>query len=173
MGGKIGLESQPGQGTVFRFSVPLRRVTAEQPMPASAVNTLAIKEQAARPQLAHVLVAEDNQVNQQVARLMLEQLGCQVKIVEDGATAVAALEAQHYDLVFMDCQMPVMDGYEATLEIRRREHTSQRPRTPIIALTANVLIDNVRRCQEVGMDEYLSKPISKQDLADKIQRWAS
>jgi CheY-like chemotaxis protein/HPt (histidine-containing phosphotransfer) domain-containing protein len=117
---------------------------------------------------AHVLVAEDNPVNQEVARGMLEALGCQVEIVPSGADAVMAAAAGRYGMIFMDCQMPDMDGFEATRRIRASESSG---RIPIIALTANAIAGDRERCLESGMDDYLAKPISQQQLADVMRQY--
>ena len=113
-----------------------------------------------------VLVAEDNVVNQMVIEAMLETLGCEVRIAEDGAEALEALEADAFDLVFMDCQMPVVDGLDATREARRRGH-----RLPIVAATANAMAGDRERCFEAGMDDYLSKPFTNASVADVLARW--
>ncbi|HMF74097.1 MAG TPA: ATP-binding protein, partial [Bryobacteraceae bacterium] len=116
-----------------------------------------------------VLVAEDNNVNQVIARLLLEKLGCHVDMVENGIDACLAVERNQYELVFMDCQMPKMDGFDATRRIRQLE--TGKHRTPIIALTAGVLKEERDRCYAAGMDDFLSKPVSKKDLSITLERW--
>jgi signal transduction histidine kinase/DNA-binding response OmpR family regulator len=118
-----------------------------------------------------VLLAEDNPVNQEVERLMLESLGCRVDVAEDGRAVLEALRSRSYDLVLMDCQMPNLDGFEATAAIRDRERASGGPRLPVIALTANALTGDRERCLAAGMDDYLKKPLKKHDLAAAIRRW--
>lgn len=106
----------------------------------------------------HVLLAEDNLVNQEVARRMLEQIGCRVDVVDNGRDAIWAARRSDHDLILMDCRMPEVDGYEATRQIRERERESGLPRTPIIAVTANVLAADRQVCIEAGMDDHLGKP---------------
>lgn len=115
---------------------------------------------------AQILLVEDNPVNQQVARSMLGQLGCHVVVANNGHEAVAAFQREASDAILMDCQMPELDGYEATRRIRQLEHGENSRRTPIIALTANALSGDRERCIAAGMDDYLSKPFSLADVED-------
>lgn len=116
-----------------------------------------------------VLIVEDAPTNQQVAGLMLKRLGCDVDISDNGHTALSAIENNNYDIVFMDCQMPVMDGYEATKELRNREGMQRR--STVIAMTAHAMMGDKEKCLEAGMDDYISKPIKQQDLMDVIEKW--
>jgi CheY-like chemotaxis protein len=120
---------------------------------------------------ARVLLVEDHPVNQEVAAQMLRTLSCDVETVGDGRAALAALEAGSHDIVLMDCNMPVMDGFQATAELRRREQATGAVRVPIIALTANALQGDRQRCLEAGMDDYLSKPFTAVALGEMLERW--
>ena len=124
----------------------------------------------ADPLDAHILLAEDNPFNQKVARLMLEKLGCRVDIAATGKEAVSLFTAHSYDLLLMDCQMPEMDGYEATAEIRDLEAEGQ-GHVPIIAMTAHALTGARKQCLEAGMDDYLSKPVTLDILQTALRRW--
>ena len=118
---------------------------------------------------ARVLVAEDNAVNVKVATRMLAKYGCRVDVAANGREAVELFGQLPYDVVFMDCQMPEMDGFEATAEIRRMEDPLHR--TPIVALTANAMSGDRERCLESGMDDFLSKPIKEEALVAALHRW--
>ena len=120
-------------------------------------------------QRLRVLLAEDNPVNQRLAVLILERLGCQVDVAGNGREAVEMAEGASYDLVFMDCQMPELNGYEATREIRRRPAEQ---RVPVIAMTANAMPGDRRRCLEAGMDDYVSKPVRPENFEAILARWA-
>ncbi|OQW68339.1 MAG: hypothetical protein BVN29_00410 [Nitrospira sp. ST-bin5] len=121
--------------------------------------------------LGRVLLVEDNPVNREVSTGMLDLLGYRVTVAEDGQQAVAASAIESFDLILMDCQMPVMDGFMATARIRDREQQTHAARIPIIALTANAMDGDRERCLAAGMDDYLSKPFSQQALAEVLSRW--
>ena len=161
MGGDIAARSDEGRGSVFHFRVclPIRQ-QCESTVPAPHVPTFVGEP-------LRVLVAEDNAINQLIVRKLLEKEGCIVTVVDNGLAAVRVLHQQHFGIVFMDCQMPEMDGFEATQLIRK----SPDPRvalTPIIALTANAMSGDRERCLDAGMNGYLSKPINPAKLAAEL-----
>ena len=119
----------------------------------------------------HILVVDDNEVNQVVAQGMLEKLAYKVELVGDGEQAIHALEHGHYDLILMDCQMPVLDGYEATRRIRASEKGGRH--IPIVALTANAMAGDAEKCFAAGMDDYLAKPFEYEALCEKLSKWLS
>jgi PAS domain S-box-containing protein len=165
MGGTINAESTPGGGSTFWFEVELEGASSTPPVSvADQADGTAVWS---TPPL--VLVAEDSQINQIVATRVLERCGCRVTVVGDGIEALAALTRQHFDAVLMDCQMPLMDGYNATTELRRRELGGRR--TPVIAMTAHAMTGDRERCLNAGMDDYISKPVRHADLAQALARW--
>ena len=163
MNGEIGVISQPGKGATFWFWVDLEKSDA------------ALIKIKVRPDCrfnASVLVAEDYPANQLLAKRFLEGVGCQVFIANNGLEAVEALKKQDYDIVFMDCQMPVMDGYQATREIRQFEsETRAAKHTPIVALTAHALTGDKAKCLAAGMDEWVTKPFTRQEINEALQKW--
>ncbi len=172
MNGRIWVESAEGQGSVFHFTALLKKAGAELPAGTEGERqpqASTIQRQSG-PQL-EVLLAEDNLVNQKVAGKMLERLGHRVTIVNNGQEAVAAFARRQFDLVLMDIQMPVMDGFEATQAIRDLGKNSGGRHTPIIALTAHAMTGYREKCLALGLDDYLSKPIKIADLTAKIAEY--
>ena len=169
MGGTMGAQSEPGQGSTFWFEVALGVVAGAAP-PAPGDESGAPAAAARGDDAPIVLVAEDSPVNQVVAVRTLERCGYRADVACDGQEALAALAARRYDAILMDCQMPVMDGYEATAEVRRRSHGGA-PRTPVIAMTAHAMAGDRERCLAAGMDDYISKPMRAHTLDEVLQRW--
>lgn len=172
MGGSIAC--RPGQdgGSVFWIEIPVER-SESAPVPDStfqASGSLAPLAEGQHQAQVEALVVEDNPTNQVVARRMLEKLGCAVVTVCDGAEAVAITAERAFDIVLMDCQMPVMDGYEATRTIRARESVSGLPRLYIVAMTANSMSYDREACLNAGMDDYVSKPVLLSVLREALAR---
>jgi len=163
MHGEVRVQSRLGEGSTFEVELPLRVLAA--PPGASAG-----RDDDRDHDRLRVLVAEDDPVNQMVVEEMLKLLGCSVVVTGDGEAACAAALADDYDIVFMDCHMPVLDGYEATRRIRAAESRQGR-RTPIVALTADAMANDRERCVAAGMDDFLTKPVSSLQLSITIERW--
>jgi len=172
MGGTVGVESSQGLGSTFWFTVGVK---ASGEVPAIAPETLPAALRAPVMDEGHacrVLVVEDLPVNRMVAEAMLRKLGCQAQSVDNGRDALEAIRAgDRYDMVLMDCQMPEMDGFEATRRIREWERESGQPPLCIVALTAAAFAEDEDRCREAGMDDFLAKPINMSDLAATLGKW--
>jgi signal transduction histidine kinase/ActR/RegA family two-component response regulator len=162
MGGTLRAVSQEGQGSVFTLEIPLP--FSQQAAMATPEHLPAAQSGQGQP----VLLVEDNPVNQTVIEAMLRSLGYQVSLVSDGAQAVHQATQQDYAAILMDCRLPIMDGYEATRQIRRLSDCAE---LPIIALTANALQGDREACLQAGMNDYLAKPFKRADLQQILQRW--
>ena len=166
MGGTIGLESKPGKGSTFWFTA---RLTPSEEQAGREVHTAPTRQVSIEN--SRILVAEDNETNCIVTEGILRKLGCRPVIVHNGEEAVSMVQRQEqFDLILMDCQMPVLDGYQATRAIRLLEQHEKRPHTPIVALTAHMFDSERERCLHVGMDDYLGKPFSMDELAEVLHR---
>ncbi|MGE0526362.1 MAG: CHASE domain-containing protein, partial [Bdellovibrionales bacterium] len=165
MGGLIGVASEPGKGSNFWFQLNLELGESKAP---DSVN-LEVKNPAHHSS-ARILIAEDNPVNQQVALEMLAKLGYRSQAVANGNEVLQALRQIPYDLILMDCQMPEMDGYQTSREIRKMNDVKIST-IPIIALTANVMKEDREKCLAAGMDDYISKPIKMALLAKTLRKW--
>ncbi len=171
MGGEIGVDSALGEGARFwcEFELALAAPASAQPPHAAEAPAAAAPAAVPPPGARRVLVVDDNAVNRLVASRMLQKLGCEVTLAEDGLEAVARVEAgPAFALVLMDCQMPTLDGFAATARIRALPGGAE---LPVIAMTANAMEGDRERCLIAGMDDYIAKPVTAETLAEALERW--
>jgi len=167
MGGSLGVDSVEGEGSAFWFTANFQQAkegpeaTTEQ---AENYEDLQL--------VAKILLVEDNPINQMVAQKMLEKVGIKAALANNGVEALDKLAEESFDLVLMDCQMPEMDGFDATREIRKLDIRAQNENPlPIVAMTANVMSGDRERCLDVGMDDYIGKPVQRDQLASVLKKW--
>ena len=178
MGGSVGVDSRPGEGATFWFRIRAERIAAGsdsrqgERLPVAPAVAAAPLDAPAVAAIGRVLVVDDNAVNRKVAQALLGKLGISASTAENGREAVQRLTGgEPCDLVLLDVQMPVMDGLEATRRIRDWEQATGRSRLPIVALTAGAFAEDSARCREAGMDDFLAKPLAREQLAAVLQRW--
>lgn len=164
MGGQVGVDSQPGEGSTFWFEMPLARAAEGQEEDVQAA------QGPEHERGFRLLVAEDNPIAARVLALQLQHLGHEVTVVSDGRRAVELASSGKFQAVIMDCQMPELDGFEATRRLRQDYSLEQ---LPIIALTANALLGESSRCQAAGMNDYLVKPAPVADLQRLLEHWVA
>jgi CheY-like chemotaxis protein len=166
MGGKIKVASQPGKGSVFSWTILCRPGTQKRKIPMATTN---LPLQLADNYPLHILVAEDNPINQQLAMVILTKMGYEPEFVENGKEVLTRLQEKKIDLILMDIQMPEMDGLEATRIIRNGDG----PQPVIIAMTANAMSGDRDECLAEGMNDYLSKPVNLDQLVTMLKKWGS
>ena len=168
MGGELGVFSIVGEGSSFWFTLPLR--VAESVRNSQSEQTAPPSESSNdTSQAKRLLIVDDNLDNRDLLFMMLKPLGHRIDCVNNGQEALERLENQEYDLILMDCQMPIKDGYQTTQIIRQQE--GQQKHTVIIGVTGNAMTADRQRCLAVGMDDYITKPVDLNSLVSMIEQW--
>ena len=171
MGGQVRLNSAPGQGTEVVFSVQMGLQSAVEPVSRSADVSKPAAIAPVQQFRGKVLVVEDAAMNQMVVCKVLERLGLASKVANNGQEAIDMLAKEEFDLVLMDGQMPVMDGYEATAVIRSGTVPGVNARIPVVALTAHAMVGEDKKCMDSGMNEYLTKPLERDKLIEVLGKY--
>jgi two-component system CheB/CheR fusion protein len=172
MDGEIDVESTPGAGATFWFTVPLTIADVEEPdsaQPPPQEDSSDLEKSPSQLANLSILIVEDYPDNRDLLGMMLEDFGCRCDYAINGQEALEKLENQPYDIVLMDCQMPVLDGYEATHQLRQREGDQRH--TIVIGITAHAMVEDREKCLQAGMDDYLKKPILADRLIETLIRW--
>ncbi len=164
-------ESVPGEGSTFSFTAVFGKQDGKPAAADSAAPRPAAPEAEAERRQKRILIAEDDPINHKLLAAMIARLGHQTDLVANGRQAVERFEATPYDLILMDCEMPEMDGYQATAEIRQHEEAIGNGHVPVIAVTAHAMKGAREKCLDAGMDDYLTKPVDLEALADILERW--
>ena len=167
MNGSIGLESRLGEGTTFWFELVYRLGNASSALPTAPASP----ETEVQALKGRILLVEDHPINQKLALAILQKQQLDVDLAENGLEAIKMLNLKSYDLILMDCQMPVMDGFEASARIRSGEAGEEARKTPIIALTANAMKEDIERCTEAGMNDHIAKPFTLTTLQTALAHW--
>jgi CheY-like chemotaxis protein len=168
MDGELSLQSELGKGSTFRVTLPLHLGDVVAAAAATEPLQGATTQRVAQQQIK-VLLVEDNEANQLVSVAMLSELGCETTIAENGLVAIDEFMRLRPDVILMDCNMPVMDGFESTRRIRQLERDNGLPITPIVAVTAHVLEEVRQQCFAAGMDDHVSKPFSLEQMREILQ----
>jgi CheY-like chemotaxis protein len=172
MGGDTGCKSEYGSGSVFWCELPLSEASEHQSGLRTGIQTPGKPGvEASASKVLNILLVDDVKVNLIVLSSMLQQWGHVIETASNGKQAIELVKDHSYDLIFMDCQMPEMDGYECTRKIRLLETGALDPKVPIIAVTAHAMTGDKERCLESGMDDYISKPIDHGELQSKLMKW--
>jgi signal transduction histidine kinase/CheY-like chemotaxis protein len=174
MGGRIKVYSQVGKGSEFVLKIPVQVASEARVTTTDGIlDQLAFRPEGPALESVSVLVVEDNQVNQMITTSLLTINGAQVQVADNGEQAIQMVESSHFDVILMDCQMPVMDGYEATKQIRHIQASKKLQSTPIIALTAHAFQSDRDKCLSVGMNGHLAKPVDPQKLVQAVKVWTA